>query len=205
MATYTSTPSAGAIQKVYGRVVPYSGENYPVTDATNMKGGYRTVATNTVRLAIPASHRKHGMKVFQHGNSSTWRLEADLVTWVNVTPSVAYTPPFTRSQWTDGGGYGFTERTTWSDGRHEYRMVMDEQVINDTSHDWKYRTMPVFTFGVPFTGDPVAFSDGHDTKTGLIWGTFCNSMPNKNNLTPQMKGNVNGSGGRLHIHVMGRT
>ena len=203
MALYTATPPEGAKQKVFGRVVPFAGENYPVVDSDYLKGGYRVIHSNTTRNNIPTSHRKHGMKVYKQDDQTVWRLKADLTTWEDVTPTIVAVP-FTRSQWTNGVGYGFIERTTWNDGRHEYRTVMHHRKEDAGSHDFKYRNMSSLTFTVPFVGDPAAFADGHDTERGLIWGTFASSMPSKTRVTPQLKGNTYGCGGYLHIHVIGR-
>ena len=49
-----------------------------------LKGGYRVVADNTARNAIPSLLRVQGMIAFTQDSSTEWRLGSDLTTWTNV-------------------------------------------------------------------------------------------------------------------------
>jgi hypothetical protein len=63
-------------------VVPFdSADTYPTHDEKYGKGGYRTVADNTERDAIPADRRVEGMLVFSIADGVTYQLQADLTTW----------------------------------------------------------------------------------------------------------------------------
>lgn len=61
-------------------------------------GGYRTVANNGERDAIPALRREVGMLVWVAETQKAWRLNSDLATWTEVT---AINEP----QLLDGGNY----------------------------------------------------------------------------------------------------
>ena len=56
-------------------------DTFPVTAEDYNKGGYRAVADNTARDAIPAPRRKEGMWVFTTATGKHWLLNSDLVTW----------------------------------------------------------------------------------------------------------------------------
>lgn len=49
-----------------------------------VRGGYRLVASATVRDAIHINHKKPGMMVFTQDDRKTWILNADRVTWTEV-------------------------------------------------------------------------------------------------------------------------
>jgi len=59
-----------------------STDSYAVTDEMYHRGGYRTVQNTTDRDNITEDRRKAGMLVFVYDDSSRYRLEPDLTTWV---------------------------------------------------------------------------------------------------------------------------
>lgn len=64
-------------------VVPFDTTDvHPSHEALYGKGGYRTVADNAARDAIPAARREHGMLVFTIDSDKVWQLTGDLTTWV---------------------------------------------------------------------------------------------------------------------------
>lgn len=67
---------------VVAPVVPLdTADVHPTHAAAYGLGGYRTVASDADRDAIPAPRREQGMLVFVTGTGQTWRLGADLTTW----------------------------------------------------------------------------------------------------------------------------
>lgn len=66
---------------------------HPTHAAAYGLGGYRTVATNTDRDAIPTPRREEGMLVYVLGTGKTWRLGADLSTWTEYAGAVGATGP----------------------------------------------------------------------------------------------------------------
>jgi hypothetical protein len=67
---------------VVAPVVPLdTADVHPTHAAAYGLGGYRTVASDADRDAIPAPRREQGMLVFVTGTGQTWRLGSDLSTW----------------------------------------------------------------------------------------------------------------------------
>jgi hypothetical protein len=67
---------------VVAPVVPLdTADVHPTHAAAYGLGGYRTVASDADRDAIPAPRREQGMLVFVTATGMTWRLGADLSTW----------------------------------------------------------------------------------------------------------------------------
>jgi hypothetical protein len=67
---------------VVAPVVPLdTADVHPTHAAAYGLGGYRTVASNAERDAIPAPRREQGMLVFVTATGRTWRLGADLSAW----------------------------------------------------------------------------------------------------------------------------
>jgi hypothetical protein len=67
---------------VVAPVVPLdTADVHPTHAAAYGLGGYRTVASDAERDAIPAPRREQGMLVFVTATGRTWRLGADLSTW----------------------------------------------------------------------------------------------------------------------------
>jgi hypothetical protein len=63
-------------------VVPFdSNDTYPTHDEQYGLGGYRTVADQTARNAIPAERRVQGMLVYSIADDVTYQLQEDLTTW----------------------------------------------------------------------------------------------------------------------------
>lgn len=84
---------------VLAPVVPFDTTDIHAThEARWGKGGYRTVADNVERDAIPALRREAGMLVWVTATSKAWRLDANETTWTEVT---AINEP----QLLDGGNY----------------------------------------------------------------------------------------------------
>jgi len=76
---------------VTGFVAPSdSTDTYPSHDALYGMDGYRSVANNTERDAIPAARRRFGMQVFTQDSLKVWRLESNLTTWTDVSSSVSW-------------------------------------------------------------------------------------------------------------------
>jgi len=71
---------------VVAPIVPLdTADVHPTHAAAYGLGGYRTVATNTDRDAIPTPRREEGMLVFVTATGKVWRLGADLATWTEQT------------------------------------------------------------------------------------------------------------------------
>jgi hypothetical protein len=64
-----------------------STDTYPTHDDIYGKGGFRVVADNTERDAIPADRRKEGMWVKSIAAGTTYELDADLVSWTDLGTS----------------------------------------------------------------------------------------------------------------------
>jgi hypothetical protein len=70
-------------------IVPGSTDDvFPTHDAQYGRGGYRAVANNAARDAIPAERRSAGMVVFTIATNLNWVLNADLTTWRSSTPAL---------------------------------------------------------------------------------------------------------------------
>lgn len=59
------------------------GDSFGTTDDTFVVGGFKVVATTTIRDAIPASRRKEGMEVKCLDTGLTYQLGSDLTTWTS--------------------------------------------------------------------------------------------------------------------------
>jgi len=71
---------------VIAPVVPLdTADTHPTHEAAYGRGGYRVVASNAVRDAIPTPRREEGMLVFVSATGLTWRLGSNLTTWTEVT------------------------------------------------------------------------------------------------------------------------
>ena len=63
-------------------VVPFDTTDvHPSHEALYGKGGYRTVASNADRDAIPSARREAGMLVHVTATGLLWQLGGDLTTW----------------------------------------------------------------------------------------------------------------------------
>lgn len=84
---------------VLAPIVPFSTTDiHPTHHALYGRGGYRTVASNAERDAIPQARREAGMLVWVSGTQQAWRMDANLTTWTEVK---AINEP----QLLDGGNY----------------------------------------------------------------------------------------------------
>lgn len=84
---------------VLAPVVPFdTTDTHATHHALYGRGGYRTVASNAERDAIPANRREAGMLVWVSDTQKAWRMDANLTTWTEVT---AINEP----QLLDGGNY----------------------------------------------------------------------------------------------------
>ena len=59
--------------------------DFPVVDASDVKGGHQQVADHAARDAITAAHRSAGMYATTQNDGKVWRLENDLVTWTEAS------------------------------------------------------------------------------------------------------------------------
>jgi hypothetical protein len=76
---------------VVAPIVPLdTSDVHPTHAAAYGLGGYRTVAANTDRDAIPTPRREQGMLVFVTATGKVWRLGADLATWTEQTSVSAW-------------------------------------------------------------------------------------------------------------------
>jgi hypothetical protein len=74
---------------VLAPVVPFDTvDAYPSHVATYGKGGYRSVLNTSERDGIPTLRREAGMLVWVTSLQKEYRLDADLVTWIENTTSV---------------------------------------------------------------------------------------------------------------------
>lgn len=73
--------------KVIDELAPKTPAVFPVLDDQHLRGGARQVANATARNAIPAGHRKIGMLVVTQDDGKLWKLDTDLLTWVEFTSS----------------------------------------------------------------------------------------------------------------------
>ena len=132
MALYTATPPEGAKNKIWGHLAPYTGHNYPTQYAGNLKGGYRSVTNTSERDSIPASRRKHGMKVYVKSVNNTYRLASNLTTWILLvdptTTSLAL--PYVRYEYTPVDDMEKVVCLKWNDGRLEYFFRTKEKIIS---------------------------------------------------------------------------
>ncbi len=72
--------------EVTGFIAPSdSTDVYPSHDALYGMDGYRSVADNTERDAIPSLRRRWGMEVFTQDSEIVWRLDSDLTTWIDTS------------------------------------------------------------------------------------------------------------------------
>jgi len=95
---------------VVAPVVPLNTTDvHPTHVAAYGQGGYRTVATNTDRDAIPTPRREQGMLVYVTATGMTWRLGADLATWTEYAGAVGATGPAGPT-----GATGPAGTTTWA-------------------------------------------------------------------------------------------
>jgi len=84
---------------VIAPVVPFdSTDSYPSHVAAYGKGGYRSVADQTERNAIPSLRREAGMVVFVTSLQKEYRLDTDLTTWIEIITSID-------QQTLDGGNF----------------------------------------------------------------------------------------------------
>lgn len=84
---------------VLAPVVPFDTTDvHPTHHALYGKGGYRTVASDVERDAIPAARREPGMLVWVMDTQKAFRMDANLTTWTEVK---AINEP----QLLDGGAY----------------------------------------------------------------------------------------------------
>ena len=68
--------------RVGGFIAPTdSTDTYATHDDVYGKGGWRSVADNTARDAIPADRRKEGMAVYVIATGKTYFLDSGLVSW----------------------------------------------------------------------------------------------------------------------------
>lgn len=71
---------------VLAPVVPFSTTDvHPTHEAKWGRGGYRTAETNADRDGIPQARREAGMLVWVSDTAKAWRLDANLLTWTEVT------------------------------------------------------------------------------------------------------------------------
>lgn len=67
---------------ITGKIAPFDTEDiYATHDSIYGKGGYRELANEAARLAIPTARRTEGMLVYQQDTGLTYKLAADLTTW----------------------------------------------------------------------------------------------------------------------------
>lgn len=62
-------------------IVPKNGGAFAMVDDANVRGGYKTVASQAARNVIVTDDRKQGMLVFTIADGLFWQLGSDLVTW----------------------------------------------------------------------------------------------------------------------------
>jgi len=92
-------------------IAPYDdGDDYPTHDEMYGAGGYRTVANNTARDAIPAKRRKKGMLVRTASTGKIWRYTGDDLTasngaaWENWIDAIL-TGPILPANGAEGGQF----------------------------------------------------------------------------------------------------
>lgn len=84
---------------VLAPVVPFdTTDAHASHDARYGRGGYRSVADQAERDAIPALRREAGMLVWVMSNGKAWRLADNLSTWDEV-------PTINQAPLIDGGNY----------------------------------------------------------------------------------------------------
>lgn len=80
---------------VTGIISPLNSGDFPVNDPQFQISGFRVVADDTERDAITAERRAEGMWVYVIASNVTYRLDADLTTWIEVQFGVStYTQSF---------------------------------------------------------------------------------------------------------------
>lgn len=85
--------------EVQNTIGPKNGGDFPTARASELLGGYRSVADANERNGIPAKHRVEGMLVRTNSDGIIWMLGADLSTWTpfntgtNTNPSGVYNVP----------------------------------------------------------------------------------------------------------------
>jgi hypothetical protein len=141
------------------------------------KGGFRAVADNTERDAIPSNRRLEGMWVYVIATGLVWRLAADLTTWNAVSiagqryrsmaiPASAMTSTFTN------GADTFTDEST------TYDRTIDKYLFDQATEESVQFQMPMpqewdlgtLKFKIYWT----ATSGSGD----VIWGVKATSMAN---------------------------
>jgi hypothetical protein len=102
---------------VVAPVVPLdTADVHPTHAAAYGLGGYRTVASDAERDAIPAPRREQGMLVFVTATGMTWRLGSDLTTWTEGGGGGGATGPTGPASTATGptGPAGPAGTTTWA-------------------------------------------------------------------------------------------
>jgi len=207
MALYTSTPPEGAEQKIWGHLAPYPHiVRYPTHKAINMKGGYRSVETATARNAIPASHRKHGMKVYVKTTNNIYRLKSDLTSWIVVsssTPNPTISSPYTRTTHHNRGCWDRIVCHRYTDGRLEYFMRSSEQTMPSNSQGWYYKQPTTASLPYTFSKFPSSIFCGK-SKTGIVFAQILDIENSRAHIKPQMFTPTSGSRGYMYAHLFGR-
>lgn len=71
---------------------PKNDGTFPIAEANDVKGGYMQVADLTARGNIAAARRVEGMRVFVQSERTTYRLAADLTTWIGPGDTPRFKP-----------------------------------------------------------------------------------------------------------------
>ena len=210
MALYTATPPEGATQKIWGHLAPYPGENYPTHHDTNMKGGYRSIATgNDVNTTVPTSHRKHGMLIYCRDTNITYRLGSNLVSWTQVVASGSAAPlplPYERVvNWGSvNAEYRRSEYHKYPEGRMEYLIYSGARHAHQDYANFWYSEIGHFAYPYHFNQDPFVFFGMNDTAGGLCWASASGSTPNMHGIFTEITATAYNAGGEVHIRVVGR-
>lgn len=152
------------------------------------KGGFRVVADNTERNAIPSNRRSQGMWVYVLSSSLTYYLEADLTTWT-VVPIVGRRyrsmaiPASAMTSTLTNGADTYTDETT------TYDRTIDSYLFDQTTEEsvqfqmampceWDLGTVKFKFYWTADSGTGTvawgikgtAFADD-DAIDGFAWGT----------------------------------
>ncbi len=172
-----------------------------------MKGGYRSVDTPTDRNAIPASHRKHGMKVYIKSDNKVYRLASNLTTWNLVssgTPNPSINSPYTIT--THHGRGGKWQRMVchrYADGRMEYFMRSYELSTTSSSGGWYYKLPGWADLPYGFSRNPASIFGGK-SNNGIVFGQVWDIENSRKNINPQMFSPTNYGRGYMYAHLFGR-
>ena len=104
--------------EIIDTIVPKNGQEFPVVDSNNVKGGHHSVADTTARDAIDSRNRTEGMVVYSIADAKSYRLEGGITNsdWVEE-----YTENYVHTQGSSSATWSITHNL----GRDPSVMIYD--------------------------------------------------------------------------------